>query len=873
MLPTAKHPTSSRLRDRSLPRSHASDCDDNETPAASTASRPKIKARRRRSSHGTARRASAASGKHRVRRPDTAHRSSTSSLRKDESSMPGVDASYAASLLSSRAGRPYPAFSKSHCKEAVGSRENVDAGINILTPEPTDIAGEKTTDDRPSSRNKNNQAKRQSTATNATRPPSPPLTNDENQPSRRSTPSVRIADTKGAAKAGDDIKKPKSRPHSTRSSSSLKRVSSEHARKNGEATPRPSTPSSKFKIFDAFQLSHRSPAVSLKQKQQAKDDKSKRSSKARNSMSSTSSVSDDATVLGPKHSSMTSHQKTSSSLRSKKSTGRSGTSTGGGNSSPPNVPPFNEREITPVASVLHPPPPPTHDASLTAPKVDYLLQTGGLHYTVPRNFLSASGSPNVPQESVDPVAVGARLFEPFSRLLDDYGAVLSKRGSLAVATGYRSVARRLLDRLEAVFARDISQEVCECVMCAETDLPDEGGGVSWGEVLELVSGRSELPPWPPFQIHTEPDSADIGGPAHIPMQKLDIDVPKALREHYIQQSRKTKQAVDDWLSRQAQDTASAPEMIDDETLAFAMLTYLNPEQRELFSKFLELPNSPPLSKSTTSNPRTRPEALVLGGVAIQRLYRLTSEPRDPDTALYMVNNPSMHHVLATLSAISNDEWDILISGRFDGFLRSGAEDHLPQSSMPAASWNGKRGMPRGVNGSGVYPASQLYGRRHGAASFGAPISVDEENEIAALAEIERNIYVGMEALEDAFEALHYKAESIRTILRERNASLTVANQARRGGLGSLGSANGAAGLGFSNLAGTNDCETDDGIDDTLSSIAPSESASNISSSRRRRPKRRTERRTPSVVGEENEDEVHYLNIPKRTSTTNSGRRR
>ncbi|KAI9873192.1 MAG: hypothetical protein M1823_007983, partial [Watsoniomyces obsoletus] len=141
-----------------------------------------------------------------------------------------------------------------------------------------------------------------------------------------------------------------------------------------------------------------------------------------------------------------------------------------------------------------------------------------------------------------PPVIVANLFEPFHHLLDDFNKVMAKNGSLAVATGYRSVARRLLDRLEAVFARDISNEFCQCCMC-EYDNQDEEDvrGVSWGEILELVSGRKELPNWPPFSFVASPAGLGITLDIHAPMQKLDIDVPEEYREHYIRQSRKTKQ--------------------------------------------------------------------------------------------------------------------------------------------------------------------------------------------------------------------------------------------------------------------------------------------------------------------------------------------
>jgi hypothetical protein len=120
-------------------------------------------------------------------------------------------------------------------------------------------------------------------------------------------------------------------------------------------------------------------------------------------------------------------------------------------------------------------------------------------------------------------------------------------------------------------------------------------------------------------------------------------------------------------------------------------------------------------------------------------------------------------------------------------------------------------------------------------------------EIAALAEVEREIYSGMEALEDAFEALHLKAEAVRLALRERGAGLSLANQSRRGYFVE-------ARLGTPASAYPWESGTDDDFLDDTQSLAPDDSASNISSNRRRRPKRRTERRTPAPVEEEDEGE-------------------
>lgn len=499
------------------------------------------------------------------------------------------------------------------------------------------------------------------------------------------------------------------------------------------------------------------------------------------------------------------------------------------------------------ASPMPPPPPPPPNVPFQQPKVDYLLLNGGLPQSVSKSLLGAGQSHiQDPSQPLIPHATQvSRFFAPFNNLLEDYNKVIAKNGSMAAATGYRSIARRLLDRLEAVFARDISSETCTCVVCGSIPQPDDygGDGVSWGEILEYVSGRRELSPWPAFVL----DSTQVGlgiSTAAAPCQKLDIDVPEEYKEHYINQSKKTKQAVNSWLESQPANPVSAPQDVDDETLTFAMLTRLEPDQRPIFSALVGVTPSRPSSAASTisQTPTNTPSSDLLSktALAIQRLYRLSTRPRDPESAIYLLSNPSLHNVLATLAAISDHEWDVLTSGRFDGFLRSGAEDHPASSRGPTPA-----NQVTGQASRGPTPAP---------ATAGAPVALDEETEIAVLAEVEREIFFGMEALEDAFEALHVKAETVRLALRERGAGLSIASQARKGGedldarLGTPASQSGGVKEG-----GRYDweSETDDGW--AGSEIVPDDSASNISRSRRRRPKRREERRTPAPVEEESDE--------------------
>ncbi|KAJ5841172.1 hypothetical protein N7534_011002 [Penicillium rubens] len=770
--------------------------------------------------------------------PSTA-RSSTSKRR---SSMPGLERSEAASFLESRTSLPYPSFSKAHSKEGVRA--------NIPTPDPTDL----THDDGKNGHRENHHA-----------PPSPPLTGLD-QESRKG--SIVNEDEKEADKPKKKTNIKIRASEVNRSSSSLRSKRDDSTKSKSSKTSRAETPIKSRTPKDESEASPRS--SSHKSKTKISDDRNLPKRSSRSTMSASQSNvtlrdigvesvnGSDATSIAPnqQHSvprkPMTPPTKPPSRTQNRSAMSHRHTAS---DESIDFVKPVN-----PNSFGAPPPPPPPPEMPATIPRVDYLLKNGGLENKVSRALLASLGQKDpLSQGQPQSRAIAGKIFDPYNRLLDDYQKVMNKNGSLAVATGYRSVARRLLDRLEAVFARDISSEPCSCQICDQAEPDDRPDGVSWGEVLELVSGRRELPMWPPFTM--APSAVDTGAPGdeHIPMQKLDVDVPDEYREHFIRQSRKTKVAVDKWLYEQNDPGTSAPNEVDDETLTFAMLTHLEPYQRSLFCSLLGINSSTPVPRSD-EKPRPKPSALVSSASAIQRLYRLSSLPRDPETAMYMFNNPTIHHVLATLSAISDDEWEILISGRFDGFLRSGAEDTGQTTNVAGSRWGGSRSNT--PLGGASDPQAKSTADPPPPASFGGPIALDEETEIAALAEVERDIFLGMEALEDAFEALHCKAETVRRALRERGAGLSVANQSRRGSF-----VEARMGTPFSGVGGWESGGEDDFLDDDRS-LAPDDSASNISSNRRRRPKRRTERRTPAPVEEEDEEDDGLA----RRDTRNSRRR-
>jgi hypothetical protein len=125
--------------------------------------------------------------------------------------------------------------------------------------------------------------------------------------------------------------------------------------------------------------------------------------------------------------------------------------------------------------------------------------------------------------------------------------------------------------------------------------------------------------------------------------------------------------------------------------------------------------------------------------------------------------------------------------------------------------------------------------------------------MAVLGEVEREIFGGMDALEDAFEALHVKAESVRAALRARAGGLAMAASQRRGSADIRPEVRGnsvtPSSAGLSWPGGMWEGETDDGVE-WRSELAPDDSASNISSKRRRKRGERREPKTPGTVAEE-----------------------
>ncbi|KAI1851255.1 hypothetical protein JX265_001629 [Neoarthrinium moseri] len=801
------------------------------------------------------------------------------------------------SMLGSRTSLPYPSFSKAHSRECVSnSREDVSAPRQPgepLTPEATDLGSKGSRRSKSpghAATSNSGSSSRKASAKKEDRPPSPPETDVSADKRRSRTSTPRMRDGDGLAPDRPDSR-----------TSGLSRSSSRRDDKSKLSTKSKTSSQATFVKSPTFKPP---PGVQLAEDQD-------------------STISDDRTA-GARSAATSVLPKRTESKRSRRSdpvdddspesvqdsSPKTPTATAQfpppqlfpNEKQPPNIHLVENDRPTPAQTPMSdfgppppaPPPPPPLDIQ-EVPRIDYLLQNGGLIHPVSKNFLSVLPRPNGTRPSNPPLTGTETMFAPFFNLLDQYQNVINKQGSVAVATGHKTVARRLLDRLEDVFSRDLPAEGCSCLMCEGT--PEEHRGLGWGEVLERVGGRVELPQWPPFDLAalgatTAQKLADLPPRPSSPI-KLDPDIAEEFRDHYLRQSKKVRSLVDKWMNTCAEAPAPPPSDVDDETLTFAILTSLEREERPYFNALISGSRElkPDVRAPTPNVRKPRADFLVKTGLSLQRLYRLPQAPRDAETAVYLIKNPFHHDLLVTIADISPQEWEILTSGRFDGFLWSGADGDegmtptaeypgsrgatpasgffSPPSSRPGTGMSGHRQTPGFGASRNTTPFSGVYSRGATPASFvslsssAAPghnrqaVSHDEELEMAVLAEVEREIYQGMEALEDAFEKLHQRAEMVRNALRQRNAGLMMSMQQRRAGgrIDVLPQLSGGSNGYERPYWATGDDETSesDWGGDDAESLAPDDSASNISSSRHRRPKRRTERRTPAPIEEDDEE--------------------
>lgn len=752
----------------------------------------------------------------------------------------------------SRISLPYPSFSKAHSKEAL-SREDVSSPTqkrsDPFTPEPTDVDG---ADGETERGDRGDDTRTSSSSKKSARPPTPPETD--------------LADKRRTRELKDEdgLLRPRSRASGVSRSQSLRDDRSRVSRKSRTSSQATYVKAPPHRSADKLRTESRLSSSSQRSTRRSSSLRVSRRRHGDEVESSPSSAQDSSPKTPTQNTPFAPPVYTEGRPYSTSTTTTDTDDVSG----------LHSKTATPASHMggMPPPPPPPPPALdlQDVPRVDYLLQNGGLAYPVPRNFLSVLPRQTLTKPNEQARAGTEVLFTPFFNLLEQYNTVLGKSGSIAVATGHRSVARRLLDRLENVFSRDLPENGCSCVMCDRSH--EIHRGLTWGDVLEWVSGRIDLPQWPPFDLAeigqkaAEVSAEEPARPAS-PV-KLDPDIAEEFREHYLRQSKKVRSAVDKWLTKTGETPVPPPQEVDDETLTFAMLTSLGQDDRPFFNSILSGSRElrPATRAPTPLHRTTRTDFIIKCGLSLQRLYRLDQVPRDPETAMYLIKNPHTHDLLVTLSDINSSEWEILTSGRFDGFLWSGADANeldsragtpLNLPSRGPSAMGSRNTTPFSPYSRGTTPASFVSLASSGMPGTNgrAPVSNDEEMEMAAIAQIEREIYTGMEALEDAFEKLHHQAEVVRNALRQRGAGLMQNLQSRKridilSAPGSANSQDSKAERPAWAQGGDDGSDSEWGFDD--GDIMPDDSASNISSSRHRRPKRRTERRTPAPIEEEEE---------------------
>ncbi|TGZ81491.1 hypothetical protein EX30DRAFT_264482 [Ascodesmis nigricans] len=289
--------------------------------------------------------------------------------------------------------------------------------------------------------------------------------------------------------------------------------------------------------------------------------------------------------------------------------------------------------------------------SLGASPVDYLIPNGSIERPVSQYF-----SPTHDPFALD-IPAGIDLNEPekcppsglfknLHTLLDNYMGILTAGGSIAVGTGYRSVARRLLDRVEGMFARDLGID-----------------GITWTEILEYLRGTR---PKPKLCILPVRGLISRGGDESV----INTTAPARA----VSPPRQPMGKVEKWLYEVEQQLKSEEQNFNPAPDAPPRLT--REEMEEMDRMVIKIIEQILLSDTTDDHiARFReflemPTLIENARLALERLY--PDHPKEsittPIVALYLVMNPPLHPLLAAMASITSEELDLLNSGRFDAFL-------------------------------------------------------------------------------------------------------------------------------------------------------------------------------------------------------------
>jgi hypothetical protein len=345
--------------------------------------------------------------------------------------------------------------------------------------------------------------------------------------------------------------------------------------------------------------------------------------------------------------------------------------------------------------------------------IDYLILNGSLDAPVSENFHPYQ-EPNSLTPSPRSDLPVAEVFANLNHLLDAYLRILSNGGSMAVGTGYQSVARKLLQQVGGVFARDVGVD-----------------GVDWSDILGYIRGETQKPCLCVLPVkgllHNNIDTATVLSGAE-PNQDLALQPTKELAESVVAgvKEKTATGKVEEWLEEvekvlRRQQPPPSPTLstmseeieyeYEDEVVTQIIEGILpTPVQIDVFRSYLA--DRPYLAATKSALMRMYPQHTP---VSITK----------PIVALYLLLHPELHPVLKAIGGLSDAEMELISSGRFDGFL-DGSSNAVPR---------------------------------------------DEAEELGCITDLDKKLWHVVEILEEEIEELHNRALIVRRALKERKDNI------------------------------------------------------------------------------------------------------
>lgn len=351
--------------------------------------------------------------------------------------------------------------------------------------------------------------------------------------------------------------------------------------------------------------------------------------------------------------------------------------------------------------------------------IDYLLPNGSLPNPVSTNFHPWQ-DPDSLDDSIDTDQPVSAVFANLNIMLENYHSILSNGGSIAVANGYHSVARKLLEQVGGVFPRDLGVD-----------------GVGWHDILEYIRGGRTRPclcvlPVKGLMSRRNIEASILSGATgdddgashlHPPSMYITKELAQSeIAKSVVAGAKQKTGKVEDWLeevekvlkrSQPPPSPTSTSCLSEDgdfdehsEIVVQIIEGILNQTQILVFRAYL-----------------SDPHIIAATKLALVRLYpqHTPAAITAPIIALYLLLHDELHPLLTAVSRLSDAEMELINSGRFDGFL-DGSSNALPR---------------------------------------------DEEEELRTITSLDRSLLRVLEGLDDEIEELHNRALVVRRALKER----------------------------------------------------------------------------------------------------------